>query len=424
LINRSFILKYLPLGLLLITINSHGQTLSLGNTTFWWIIQAFVLLLFLIIKLYYTSKSHNQDLFVLNIYLIYVFIAFLRGIIIVEGYWDWKNLLSNTMCLLIPLLAYATNSRYLFKSIIKHYVFITAPLFLVVQFFIGKDEFGFYLAPFSFLLLFIPILPFKWKILLVMIALYVILADFGARSNLIKFIIPLLFSLIYYFRLYLSTKILNFIRIFFMLLPIIFFGLAVTDTFNLFNPAGDKHVAVVDKKRDFNGNLVEDDLAADTRTVLYVEVLSTAKSYNSWLFGRSPARGNLSDAFGEGDMNKRNERNANEVSILNYFTWLGILGVVLIFILFYQASYLAITQSNNIFSKIMGLFVSFRWAFAWVEDINNFYIQYLFLWLFIGFCYSKSFRQMSNIQMKNWVLSIFDTKKYPKSIIKPISPSN
>lgn len=409
-INKSFVLKYLPWGLLLITINSHGQTLSLGSTTFWWIIQAFVLLLFLVIKIYYTSKSHIKDLFILNIYLIYVFISFLRGLLIAEGYWDWKNLTSSTMCLLIPVLAFATNSSYLFKSIIKHYIFYTAPLFLVVQFFIGKDEFGFYLAPFSYILIFIPILPFRWKILLLVIAIYVISVDFGARSNVIKFIVPLLLSLIYFFRNYLNTKILNLFRLILISLPILFFGLAVTDTFNIFNPLGDKQVALVEIKRDFNGNLVEDNLAADTRTFLYLEVLSSAKKYNSWLFGRSPARGNLSETFGE-DMSKRNERQGNEVAILNYFTWLGLFGVGFIFIIFYQASNLAINYSNNIYSKIIGLSIAFRWAFAWVEDVNNFQIQHLYLWLFIGFCCSGTFRQMSNNQMKNWVLSIFDTGK-------------
>ena len=410
-IKRSDILKYLPWGIFLITLNSHGQTLELGNTTFWWIIQFIVLILFLIIKLKYTSKTHAKQLLVLNVYLLYVIISFVRGVFIVEGYWDWKNLISNTMCLLIPMLAFASDSKFLFRHLIKNYIYYTAPLFLIVQFFIGKDEFGFYLAPFSFLLLFFPILSNKWKVICLSVALYVIFADFGARSNLIKFSVPIVFGLIYYFKKILSIKIFEFIRLLLIALPLIFFILGVLGTFNIFNPNGDKHQGLIDKKRDFKGNLVEDDLMADTRTFLYVDVLATAKNYNTWVFGRSPARGNISDSFGESDMNKRNERNANEVSILNYFTWLGTAGVLLIFILFYQASYLAVNQSNNIFSKIIGLFIAFRWSYGWVEDINNFYIQYLFLWFFIGFCYSESFRQMTNDEMKHWVRGIFEKQR-------------
>ena len=410
-IKRSDILKYLPWGIFLITLNSHGQTLELGSTTFWWIVQFIVLILFLIIKLKYTSKTHAKQLLVLNVYLLYVIISFVRGVFIVEGYWDWKNLISNTMCLLIPMLAFASDSKFLFRHLIKNYIYYTAPLFLIVQFFIGKDEFGFYLAPFSFLLLFIPILSNKWKVIFLSVALYVIFADFGARSNLIKFSVPIVFGLIYYFKKILSIKIFEFIRLLLIALPLIFFILGVLGTFNIFNPNGDKHQGLIDKKRDFKGNLVEDDLMADTRTFLYVDVLATAKNYNTWVFGRSPARGNISDSFGESDMNKRNERNANEVSILNYFTWLGTAGVLLIFILFYQASYLAVNQSNNIFSKIIGLFIAFRWSYGWVEDINNFYIQYLFLWFFIGFCYSESFRQMTNDEMKHWVRGIFEKQR-------------
>jgi hypothetical protein len=409
-------------GLMLITINSHGQTLSLGSTTFWWVIQAFILFLFFLIRIYYTPILHIKDLFYLKIYLLYVLISFIRGVFIAEGYWDWKNLLSSTMSLFIPILAYATHSSNFLKYIIRNYIFYTAPLFLVLQFYIGRDEFGFFLAPFSYMLLFIPILPFRWKILLIVITLYVIFSDLGARSNVIKFSVPLLFSLIYFFRNYLNTKILNIVRLGIVSLPLLFFGLAVSDTFNFFNPFGDDKVALIDKKRDFHGNMVEDDLTIDTRTFLYVEVLSSAKKYNSWFLGRSPARGNFSESFGEVDMGKRNERQSNEVSILNYFTWLGLIGIGLIFVIFYQASNLAINYSNNIFSKIMGLFIAFKWAFAWIEDVNNFQIQHIYLWLFIGFSYSRTFRQMSNIQMKNWVLSIFESQYYPKLFSSPNKP--
>lgn len=405
------ILKYLPWGILLITINSHGQTLELGNTTFWWVIQFMVLFMFWTVKTVYTSATDKKQLFILHIYLCYVFISFVRGVFIAEGYWDWKNLTTNTMSLLIPMAAYVTASNVLFERLNRHYIFYTAPLFLIVQFFIGRDEFGFYLAPFSFLLLFLPLLSTKWRIICLSIAAYVILADFGARSNLIKFSVPIVLCGMYYFKKYFSVKLLEFIRQLLIALPCVFFGLGVLGIFNVFKPKAGEQSKLVDKKIDFNGNVVEDDLLSDTRTFLYVEVLSTAQKYNTWVFGRSPARGNISPYFGESDLSKRGERASNEVSILNYFTWTGAVGVILIFILFYQASYLAVNKSNNIISKIMGLFIAFRWFYGWVEDINNFYVQYVFLWLFIGFCYSKFFRQMTDSQMKYWVRSIFKQKK-------------
>ena len=113
---KSFILKYLPLGLLLISINSHGQSLSLGNTSFWWGVQLFILLLFYIIKNNYTSLIHRKRLNLLALYIYYVFLQFIIGAFISIGYWDWKALISNTMCLFIPMIAFASNS----KSFLKH----------------------------------------------------------------------------------------------------------------------------------------------------------------------------------------------------------------------------------------------------------------------------------------------------------------
>ena len=63
------------------------------------------------------------------------------------------------------------------------------------------DAYGFYLVPIIFLMLFFPVLTLKWKLVLLAITLFVITADFGARSNVIKFSIPILVSLIYYYRL-------------------------------------------------------------------------------------------------------------------------------------------------------------------------------------------------------------------------------
>jgi hypothetical protein len=419
-LKRTTILKYLPWGIFLITLNSHGQTLALGNTTFWWIIQFIVLILFFVIKSKYTNKSHTSQLFVLNIYLIYVVISFFRGMFIAEGYWDWKALIGNTMCLLIPMVAYSLSSKTLFQNLFKNYVYYVAPLFLIAQFFIGKDEFGFYLAPFSILLLFLPILSKKWKILCIVIAAYVILADLSARSNVIKFIVPILFSFLYYFRKLVNIKHYEFFRLLLLALPFVLFSLGVLGIFNIFKPGGKNQTKIIEKKIDANGKLVKEDLASDTRTFIYVEVLQTALKYDSWVFGRSPARGNISAMFGSVDMNNRGERNANEISITNYFTWLGLVGVLLIFLIFYQATYLAVNYSNNIFSKIIGLFIAFRWSYGWVEDINNFTIQYVFLWLVIGFCYSKSFREMNDAEMKNWVSGIFEERKLKKNIYPAI----
>ena len=45
-------------------------------------------------------------------------------------------------------------------------------------------------------------------------------------------------------------------------------------------------------------------------------------------------------------------------------------------------------------------------AIAWIEDFSRFDLNYLFLWIFIGMCYSPVFRNMSNNDFRNWLYNI------------------
>jgi len=291
------------------------------------------------------------------------------------------------------------------------YIRFTLPLFVIFSFLIATDAFGDYLVPISFLLLFLPVLTLRWKGVVLLISLLVMTIDLGARSNVIKFALPILLSITYYFRTFISTIHLEIVRKLLFIAPVILFVLGVTEVFNVFKIneyiKGEYETTLIDS----NGEAVEEDLTVDTRTFLYVEVLQTAKKYDTWWIGRSPARGNETEYFSEDDLTGRGERGGNEVAILNIFTWTGIIGVILYFLIFYKASYLAINQSNNFFAKLIGIFIAFRWLYAWVEDINYFTLTTFMLWLTLGICFSKSFREMSNQEVKYWVSGFFD-KKY------------
>ncbi len=397
-------LNYLSLGLMLIAINSHGNSFEFGSTIFWWVVQIFILLL---LYKFWKITGKIQEYKVIRILIFYSIFSVFRGIIIAESYWDWKNLITNTMSLLIPLASLVAFSPINFQRLLNRYIYFSAPLFLVLQFYITEAEYGFYLAPFVFLLLFLPILPFKWKFICLSIAIFVITSDLTARSNVIKFVVPILFSFIYYIKSFTTIKSLNIIRWILLLGPILLIYLGSAGIFNVFIPTGNTNLELIEKKRDAQGQLREENLLGDTRSFIYIEVLQTAKKYDSWVLGRSPARGNISDHFGELDMNNRNERNANEVGILNYFTWMGLIGVILLFLVYYKASTLALFESNNFFAKILGLFVAFRWTYSWAEELNIFHIQYIYLWFMIGLCLSDKFRKMSDKEINNWVMNIF-----------------
>ena len=73
-----------------------------------------------------------------------------------------------------------------------------------------------------------------------------------------------------------------------------------------------------------DGALVESDLAADTRTFIYIEVLDSAIRNEYIVWGRTPARGNDSAAFGsfsaEELKTNKYERHSNELLHLNLLT--------------------------------------------------------------------------------------------------------
>jgi len=406
----------LPIATFLVAINSIATSvqfktgLPIGNTTMWWIIQAIILSLFFYAKVMFCTKQQTDLMLVLTVYLLWNIFSIVHGLFIVETYWDWKGLIANTMSIMIPSIAYAATHTKVTSTLLAFFIRYGVPFFAVVMLITYGVGYGYYLAPISFFLLFLPVLPKKWKFIILALTTVVLLADLGARSNIIKFFVPLCIGLLYYVRHILTKTILNTMRLSLLALPLILFSLAETDTFNIFNMGeyieGDNSFNSV----GFDGEVTEQSLIADTRTLLYVESLYSAEKNNYWIIGRSPARGHESILFGFYDVNGRGERLSSEVSILNVFTWTGIIGVILYFFIFYKASYLAINESNNFFSQLLGIFIAFRWAYAWVEDFNNFNMFYFSLWLMIGLCFSVSFRKMTNSDVEQWIQGIFDKK--------------
>ena len=378
----------------------------IDNTIFWWIIESLILLMFWLAGKYFSNETHAQGMQVIQWYLVWNIFSFLRGTFLAENYWDWKGLVGNSLGLLIPVIAYLASNTTVVQSVINCYLKYALPLFFIFILIIHSEAFGFYLVPISFLILFLPVLTIKWKLVILFFTLIVLLADLGARSNVIKFGVSILLCSLYYFRFLLSNKFYEWIRNALFVAPVLFFLLAIYGVFNVFNMdefVSDQYLEV---KVNVNGEMEEEDLLADTRTLLYQEVLQTAQKYNFWVMGRSPARGNESELFGSEYMTGRGERLGNEVAILNIFTWTGVIGVILYFIIFYKSSYLAVNKSNNIFSKMLGLFIAFRWLYAWIEDINNFTLTTFMLWFMVGLCFSKSFRTMNNKEVSFWVQGI------------------
>lgn len=416
--------RYLPISLFFVALFSVVSSmqeltgLPVTNGVFWFSTQIIILFYFLKAKKYFFDKKQNKIMIWVRLYILWNVLNIIRGVFIAETYWDWKTLTTNAFSLLVPIVCYAATNLPILQCSFKFYLKYSLPLFLGIAFLINTDAYGFYLVPISFLILFLPVIKTPWKWVVLAIGLFTIFVDLTARSNVIRFIVPMAMGVLYYSRFKVSSTIYEFIRKLVFLTPLLFLFLAFIYDFNVFKMDDYIEGDYIEARTDGKGNKAEEDLLGDSRSFMYLEAFVTAEHYDSWWIGRSPARGVISASYGDSDLNKRGERGSNEMAIANVFNWTGIIGVILYFMVFYKASFLAINQSNNVYSKIIGIFVAFRWIYAWVEDANFFNLTYFVLWFTIGLCYSTSFRKMNDIEVEKWVNGFFEMKKIiPKKMV-------
>lgn len=366
-----------------------------------WVIK--FLLIICIIKYHNISfRPQNQkDFLFVKYFLIWSTIGLIRGLFAAEDYWEWKQLFISMFNSLLPIFCYIFYSPYILKKSLSAWIKYCIPIyFLLLLWIIPIGSHHFFLGPALILSIFIPIIPTKWKIILSCILLITILGDIGARSQVVKSVFIIIISCGYLLRKLYSIKLLQILHTMFYIIPIILLYLGLTDTYNIFK----------DEEASTTINSKTSLTTEDTRTLLYEEAITSAIKNNYIIWGRSQSRGNDTAIFAQNarEINRIHlERSMNEVCHLNIFTWLGLIGIILYSLIYFRSSYLAIYKSNNIFLKLIGVFIAFRWAYGWIEDINNFNAMSISIWMLISMGLSDYFRKMNNIEFKKWVLSIF-----------------
>lgn len=395
--------RIFPYTILLISVSSvlSWCSLPIGNTFLWWLLQSFILFIF------YKLKPKKYVIRPIKFFLIYLGLSAIYGaVFMTENYWDWKLLVSNLMVFSLPLAALVFSNPVYLPKFLKCWFKYAWIILILLMPFLGSDAYGRFLVPFTFLGLFLTHLNKKYVILTIVAYLITITLGSASRSDMLKFSVCLILgvSMLFSF-LWKNKKVIWGIAISLIIAPIIFFILGVTGNFNIFNI--EEELGLEDKYEMKDSEGEEYSALTDTRTFLYVEELKSAINNNYIILGRSIARGYDSLFFGDSIDSaigiKRGERQACETSILNVFNYFGIFGVIIYFAIFFRASFLAIHRSQNTFIPVLGVYVAFRWLFAWIEDFSKFDLNYLFLWIFIGICYSPVFRNMSNQDFKKWL---------------------
>ncbi len=405
--------KIIPNIILLIGIITLNFYTYLINAYVLWLFYSMIIALFLFVKKKLTYPKKQKSLIWIKLYIIVIILSVVRGVFVAEIYWDYRALIFNAFGMFMIFAVYISLNPYLLQRTLSVYLKYAFFIYLIqIPFLFDLRLYGMFIYPLAFILLFTPAIPGFWRIVLVGITVILLSLILSSRAVVLKIAMSFLLSLLFYVRFFLNKRILNTVSLFIFLMPAIFFLLAILTPFNIFNIG--EYVKSDIKTEGNVGNEDEQDLLADTgRTMFFVDALVTAVKYDSWLIGRTPARGIETNFLADYyiALTGRAERVASEIGIINIFTWMGLIGVILYFLILAKGSYLAINKSNNFWAKIFGLYIAFRWLIVWIEDRNDFTMNHFVLMLMVGLVYSEWFRKMNNEEVEIWIKGIF-YKKY------------
>ena len=377
---------------------------------FLWAYQISVLIVFYLnFKNYNLSGMMDRQGYVLtSIFIGWLFCGFLRGAFVAEDYWEWKFVSSNFLVACFFFVIFLGTNIYVVQKYYSLYFIFFIPL-VAFSYLMDGTPLNLNYVPYSTLMIFIGVVPKRYRLFLIAIMIFFFLANFQ-RNDSIKMLVTVLIGIIMTFFSKLFIKnILKPAYIFLFCLPLILVGLGTSGVFNVFKM--DEYIkGDYERKISSNQGKEKDDLKADTRTFIYQNVFFTLNKYDAWLFGRGSAFG---DEGIEGFFEKENKirvkgRYGNEVGIMDILLWYGLLGVIFYFLIYLRASFVAIYQSKNRYAKAVGLYVAFLWTWSFIWEKPMFETFFMMDLILLGLCFSNRFRKMNDREVQLWVEGIFE----------------
>lgn len=138
---------------------------------------------------------------------------------------------------------------------------------------------------------------------------------------------------------------------------------------------------------------------ADTRTFLYFEVIGDLVQKGGLWLGRGSSGTYFSSFFSQIGEDS-DTRLTVEVGFLAYLIKGGIFSAALNIGIFLFAAYLAVYKSNSQYMKWVGLMLVVHVFILFVENLVALNMYNLCIWLFVGFCFSKDYRALSDRDIK------------------------
>ncbi|MDB5157651.1 MAG: hypothetical protein JWR50_2358 [Mucilaginibacter sp.] len=359
----------------------------------------------LFIFIYIAKRSSwNADIprsisILLKVFLTWNIITVIRGFFLAVDYWDIKFVLGSSMLFFLVPLTFFVGKNIIFVRLVFNYVlkylfafgFLVIPLALVTN----TELYSRLMIPISVFIVLAPYLKPKWQKLILLVAITSIIVVFDFRSNIIKISISLILLIAYYFRRYILLSWIKTAQFLIFIIPLVFLSLAVSGTYNLFAESSKTSVTIQSKKY---GSTQEENLTADTRTFLYVEVFKTLSDKGTFLIGEGASGKYKSDYFD--DIGDNRGRYGSEVGFLNILLYSGIIGFIIYGLILLISSYYAVYRSKNFLCKMFGMLLICRWLLFFVEEYTNFDLNTFFTWLLIGLVCNAQFRNMTDRELK------------------------
>jgi hypothetical protein len=345
-------------------------------------------------KIYLKINRYNNKYFI--VFFVYSLIVFVYGCFVAQSYVQWRYLFTVYVpSLIFPFIIELCNDFSLFLLSLKKIMKYTLPLSILLYITdIGKGgmgDFTHFVSPLYLFLLLVPFVKQKIKIFFFILSLISLFYDLDSRSNVLNIIFCYLLIFTFYLSRYVKFFVFKILTWILLFAPIVFFILGISGVFNIFK-MGDEYTNVIEIK---NGEK-EIALTGDSRTPIYIDALTSLTDPQTIIFGISPAgysKTSLSEIYEDAYVYGRL---GTESGFLKYLLCGGIVYIIIIFLIYLSAAYKSIYFSNNDLSKLLGIFVAFRWLFLFIEGEPLLNIGNLAIFISIGACFSNELRSMTN----------------------------
>ncbi len=380
------------------------DTLNVEALTYLSSLLVYISLILIILIAIKNKKKENIPKiinYLVLLWLFYLIFNLIRGAFLAENYWEWKELfLSILPFSLLPLVYYLSQNLEIANTIfgfVTKYLFQWGFILIPLTLFSDRELYSRLMASISLFILFLPYCKPNKKILIIIVALTSVFIILAFRSNLLRISFSFILLLVYYFRKYISVNWFRILHFIFFALPVIFATLAISGEFNILAEIGNNQgVEFVDNTG------VSNDIFHDDRTFLYSEVFGSFISPIDIIIGKSAIGYYISDWFYDDGGAINGKRFGTEVGILNIFLKGGITGVIIYLFLMYIVTWYAINRSSNNLSKLLGIFIAFRFTYSFIEEFTNYDMNCFFVWIAVGLISSPRFRNMSDKEISSY----------------------